>query len=503
MSRPASTAALAFLLSVAASLAAPPAAAQDEPAADDPIAALQAAAASATGDAQAAAYETLAKACEARGLWIDAAAAWRSVAASRPSAAAAAGEGRALLAFAEETLAAGEPGSAVRAAFEDARAALDRAASLGAKDVAIRIGLARCLAADGQTDGQIAALRQAAQDFPGDPAPPRALGFALYNAKRHAEAAQVLRPLSDAAPDDLNLSLTLAACARAVKDETLAVAIADRTIRHHPADRRGWEALWAVYAPDRRSSELTDALAARADADPRNALAAHYAGFAARDAQRWDDALRWLGRAWSLDPRNAAAHLEAARITLQQKHDRDGAATLVREVLVGDPMNQSAANLLSFIVLRRSDDGDHAGAARELEFLAVARPDDAIVHANLGLEARWAGRYAFAERAYTRAVELAPRDSQLQNDFGLLYLIVGRDDEARARFRAAHEVDPDANDGLENLAWMARRDGHPDEALALYRTAYEAALRRGSYVERHRRNMDEARFPLPPVARTR
>lgn len=501
MRRRATSRVLAFAL--ASLIAAVPAAAQDAPPADDPVPALQAAAESATGDARAAAFEALAKACEARGLWTDAAAAWRAVSAVRKSARAAAGEGRALLAFAEEILGAGEPGSAIRAAFEDARAAFERAVTLGAEDVAVRIGLARCLAADGRADDQIAALRRAIADFPGDPAPPRALGFALYNAARYADAIPVLRGLSDAAPADLSLSLTLADCARREKDEALALAMADRTIEHHANDSRGWAAVWAVYAADKRFGELTDRLAARAAAQPRNAIAAHYTGFAARDAKRWDDALDWLDRTWTLDPRNAPAHLEAARILLQQKHDRDGAARFVREVLVGDPKNQAAANLLSFIVLRRSDDGDHAGAAADLEFLAVARPDDAIVHANLGLEARWAGRYAFAERAYTRAVELSPRDSQLRNDFGLLYLIVGRDDDARAQFLAAHEVDPEANDGVENLSWMARRDGRLDEALTYSRIAYRSAVRRGSYAERHRRNMDDARFPLPPLGAAR
>jgi tetratricopeptide (TPR) repeat protein len=391
----------------------------------------------------------------------------------------------------------------VRAAFEDARSALKRAQSLGVKDVSIRIGLARCLAADGRTDDQIAELRAAAKDFPGDPAAPRALAFALYHAGRHAEAIEAFRPLSDAAPGDMNLTLTLAASARAAKDEALALAMADRALEKHADDRRSWECLWAVYSADKRWGELADKLEGAAKARPGNALGAWYAAFAAASAQRWDDALGRLDEVWKLDPRNAAARLEAGRIRFQHKKDRDGASQAARDVLEAEPDNRKAGDLLSFVAMRRSDEGDHAGAARELAVLASKRPGDPIVHANLGLELRWAGRSREAEESYRRAIELAPEDAQTRNDLGLLYLVLGRDAEARESFLAGATANPEANDCLENLGWMARRDGRRDEALSWFRKAYDAALRRGQDGARHRRHLDDLRYPLPPLGAPR
>ncbi|MCE9635417.1 MAG: tetratricopeptide repeat protein [Planctomycetes bacterium] len=457
----------------------------------------------APGDDQTAAYKRLALACEAARSWNDGADAWRHVAqgVSTPDArvAPAEGEGRCLLGFAEDVLAAGEPGAAIRAAFEDARAALKRAAAAGSKDVGIRIGLARCLAAEGRTDAQIAELRSAAAEAPDDPAPRRALAFALYHAARHAEAIPVFRELSDAAPADLNLSLTLAGSARAVKDETLALAMAARTLESHPDDSRAWEAYWSVYGAEKRWGELADCMDRLAKGRAASSLAAHYAGYASASAQRWDAALSHLDRAWKLDPRNAGVRLEAARILLVHKLDRNGASQCVQDVLATDPTNRKAGDLLSFVAMRRSEEGDHAGAVRDLESLAARRPDDPILFANLGLEQRWSGKYTESETSYRQALAVAPDDAQLHNDLGLLLLAIGRDTEARAQFELGIRADANANDGLENLGWMARRDGKLSEAVAWYRKAYQAALRRGNDGARHRRNLDDNRFPLPPI----
>ena len=84
-----------------------------------------------------------------------------------------------------------------------------------------------------------------------------------------------------------SLTLTMAASARAVKDEKLALACADRALETHPDDRRSWECLWAAYAADKRWGELADRMGAAAKARAGNPLGVHYAGFASANAQRW------------------------------------------------------------------------------------------------------------------------------------------------------------------------------------------------------------------------
>jgi tetratricopeptide (TPR) repeat protein len=492
-----------FVVAAALGALAGSARAQDAPAGEDPVTPLRQAAESVQGEARGAAYAKLATALEGLGRWAEAAEAWRTSYAAGKSPEALAGAGRALLAFAEEVLAAGEPGSAVRGAFADAQAALQQARDLGVKDVAVRIGLARCLAADGRTEEQIAELRSAATEAPDDPAPRRALAFALYHAGRPADAVPVFRALSDAAPDDLALSLTLAACARQAADEPLALEMADRALAHHPRDRRSWEAVWSVYSAGRRWGELAARLATIAAKDETNPLGSHYAGFAFASAQDWDQALRFLDRAWDLDRRNFAARLESARILLQQKKDRDAASSRAREVLAADPQDRRAADLLSFVAQRRSEDGDHAGAVRELEVLTAHRPDDVVALSNLAVEFKFSGRYADSETVYRKALAASPRDPQVLNDLGLAYLGAGRAADARRTFLEGVDAAPGSLDNLENLGWLSRHEGRLDESVGWYRRALAAARERGGDVPRFTRTLDDLLFPLaaPPAGK--
>jgi Flp pilus assembly protein TadD len=92
----------------------------------------------------------------------------------------------------------------------------------------------------------------------------------------------------------------------------------------------------------------------------------------------------------------------------------------------------------------------------------------------LGLEVRL-GRYADAEAAYRKALELDPMDAYPHNGLGnLLQHRLGRYEEAEAAYRKAMELDPkDAypHRGLGNL--LQYRLGRYEEAEAAYRKAME------------------------------
>ncbi len=445
------------------------------------------------------AQEDVARTAEEEARWLDAAQAWRVAAEEGGGAAAREGEARALLRFAEEVFASGEIGGAVKAAYEDARAAYRKAAAEGGTSLGVLLGLAQCADALEERDEQVRVLREAVAAFPTEKAPRRALAFALYHAQQSEEAFALFRSLSDADPGDLNLALTLAEAARTAGDEPLAVAAANRAIESATEDARGWRALWAVYAPKQRWGELADALVALAKRHETSAYAAHYAGMAAGSARRWDDALSWLQRAWELQPLDHPARLEAARILYTHKKDKAGAAAHYAAVLEADPQQRAAADGLFFLAQRTSEEGDPAGAVPLFAAVARAREGDGAAQANLALALRWAGRYEESETAYRRAIQLEPADPQIRNDFGLLLLVLGRGEDARAEFLAGHDADPLHNDCPENLGFVARAAGRRDEALQWFQVAWRASVRRGEDGARHRVTVDDQRWPLPPV----
>src|SRR6185369_5804627 len=115
-------------------------------------------------------------------------------------------------------------------------------------------------------------------------------------------------------PEDVELALALAASAKAAGDETSQHAAAARAVAAGPDDARTWLALWNAYAPKQRFGELADEVTALAAKSPKNVYAAHYAGMACANARRFDDALAWLEKAWTIQGNDNAARTEAARI---------------------------------------------------------------------------------------------------------------------------------------------------------------------------------------------
>jgi tetratricopeptide (TPR) repeat protein len=453
------------------------------------------------GDAWQPAATALAAWLEPRGRFMEAAGLRRRLRIDAPSAETCAAEAAAVLGFAEQVLAAGGGGGGIRAAFEDAKLALERARDAGADTLDTALGLARCAAAQGDAEREITELAGAAERWPDDPRARRALGFAYQNAGRFDEAVTILRELAEDAPDELILWRALSYSARMAGDEEAAVAAANRAIDCAPDASEAWQSLWAVYAPAKRYGELADAMIAKSEQHPESAAAAHYTGFALSSARRPDQALLWLERAWEATEANHEARLQAARILITDKQDEEGAAALYAEVLELSPGHRGALDGMSFLAVKLGNEQRHAEALPYFRAVAEGYADDGRSWANLGLALRWAGRYEEAVTAYEKAVETSPGDAQLRNDFGLLLLVMKRDEDAARVFEETHEVDPLANDCLENLGFMARERGDLEAARKWFTLAWEAAIRRGNadLIQRHRRNVDDVRFPLPPL----
>lgn len=452
---------------------------------------------------QAARWRELAQFLERDGQWLDANYAWKQAFAHSEAQGDAEGEARTALAFAEQVLSDGESGAATKASFADAEIALTKARDAGATADWVGIGLARCAAALGRVDDQIAILDATIAAQPGSTAARRARAFALYDAGRDAEAVAAFEDVTQRTLGDvLPLALTQSSAARRSGDEATALAAGQRAVSLAPQDPRGWLAVWQIYAADKRFTELADRLVALAAIYDTSAPGAHYTGFACSAAERWDDAQRWLAKAVEVSPRNVTPRLESARILRDVRHDRAAAIAEYQRVLEIAPDNDMAVAALQYIAQRISDgEGNPAGAVPLFETIAQARPDDATHQANYALALRWSGRYEDSRKAYEKAEKLAPYDAQIRNDHGLLLLVMGLDDLARARFEEAHEVDDRHNDGVENLAFMEREKGDLEAAERWFHIGWKAAMRRGEDGARHRRNLDDVRFPLPPLGK--
>ena len=110
-----------------------------------------------------------------------------------------------------------------------------------------------------------------------------------------------------------------------------------------------------------------------------------------------------------------------------------------------------------------------AGAALALSLLAFAVPaaaQTAEEDYQAGVAARHAGNPDEALRRLGRAAEAEPGNADIHLQIGLVYLAIGRLDDAETAFRHVLELAPDYADARLGLARVARRRGDRETALA-------------------------------------
>jgi tetratricopeptide (TPR) repeat protein len=453
----------------------------------------------AEGKDKAQANAELAKLLESRSRWSEAASAWRQARRLRGDVSDLEGEARALLAFAEDVIAQGETGTAAAAAFEDAHAALSRARAAGSKSVDVALGLARCAEYGNDTATRLAELKTATAAAPDDIRATRAFAAALAAAGDPAESSRLCGELSDAHPKDAEIALSYYEAAKRAGDETKERAAGVRAVSAAPTDIRGWTAVWHIYSPKQRWGELADACVELATANPDGPWSARYAGVSCSTARRFDEALVWLEKAWTRNAKDTVARSEAGKILYYQKNDRPGAMRLFSEALATDPASPDAYTGLYNMAVRYDAEGDKAAASKVFELLTNARPEDPVARNNYANSLRFAGRYDDSEKEYLAAIAKFPQDAQVRNDYALLLDVEGRNEDAVKVLAAAHEVDPTNNDSMENLGFLARARGDTADALKWFRMAHANLVAKGENDHKHRINVDDQRWPLPPL----
>jgi Flp pilus assembly protein TadD len=169
------------------------------------------------------------------------------------------------------------------------------------------------------------------------------------------------------------------------------------------------------------------------------------------------------------------------------------------EALAADPASSDAYTGLFNIAARYDREGEKAAASKVFGMLKDARPKDPLARANYANSLRFSGRYDDSEREYLAAIADFPNEAQLRNDYALLLDVEGRNADSTAVLKAAHEVDPANNDSMENLGFLARARGDTAEALKWFRMAHAALVKKGDSDHKHRINVDDQRWPLPPL----
>lgn len=254
-------------------------------------------------------------------------------------------------------------------------------------------------------------------------------------------------------------------------------------------------AAWLI--PHSREGELATAsfetLAARARANPNDALACYYYGRALLQRNQPADAQGLFQRAVSLNPRLGRAYLGLARSQALQGHLRD-AELAFHEAVTQDPSNLEARVLLARLYY---DNGRPAEALRELQLAAQRSPDSAEVWFALSHVYGGMGKRDQVLDALEKCTRLDPGRAEYWRALGRVYWHYSRLAEAESALRQALRIQP--ADGVCQL-WLgeALMQGAPSpetlrEAEACFRKAValqpgngEASLALGKLLARQR-----------------
>lgn len=113
---------------------------------------------------------------------------------------------------------------------------------------------------------------------------------------------------------------------------------------------------------------------------------------------------------------------------------------------------------------RELESGDFEAAIRSAEKVLSSSRNNTAALAVRAAALAGQSKWAEAERAYVRLIQVAPNDQSARYNFGVLLYRKERFGEASEQFRELLAINPEHAQGLYNLATLAQRDGRTTEA---------------------------------------
>ena len=149
----------------------------------------------------------------------------------------------------------------------------------------------------------------------------------------------------------------------------------------------------------------------------------------------------------------------------------DKAQKVYKAWLKADPQDRQVR--MAYVGALR-DGGDGPQALEEVRALLAQNSHDVEAFNALGLVYKKTKRWALAETAFRRALELDPKAAYVWNNIGLLSLEQGDDVAAFSSFRKATDIDGGYVASLLNQAVVYLDSGAYDKALAVLEQAVKA-----------------------------
>ena len=203
-----------------------------------------------------------------------------------------------------------------------------------------------------------------------------------------------------------------------------------------------------------------------------------------------------------IDPRAHDLYLRGLTLLAGRKHLRDAVGDFRQALGIAPGYAQAWAKLAQTYMLlpwyeHESVEVAVADAQGAVEHALALEPNNASAWAARGMIDHMRWRWASADKAFRRALQLAPGDAEVINQYAQFLSSAGQFDAALSEFRKAQTLDPlspaIAPGLIQNLLAMHRYSEaesearaalatHPDTPIS-YSAAMEVAIYRGHYAE--------------------
>ncbi len=186
------------------------------------------------------------------------------------------------------------------------------------------------------------------------------------------------------------------------------------------------------------------------------------------DKKEYDAAVIQFKKALQIDPKFAEAHYQLGNALLGLQRWQEGFKQLSTAVEL-DPNNLKArADLGNLYILSKRPEG-YAKAEEEARYIIEHNPNSPDGYRLLGTAMFAQGHAQEAIDAYTKLIQLQPKDVGGYLNRGVLFASLKKFPEAESDFRQAVAIDPHSQQAYVNLASFYQLQKEPDKAEQVLR----------------------------------
>jgi tetratricopeptide (TPR) repeat protein len=174
--------------------------------------------------------------------------------------------------------------------------------------------------------------------------------------------------------------------------------------------------------------------------------------------KKYDQAAAEYEAALKINPRSATAHNDLARL-LQTEGRLDESVRHYLAALQFDSSLAQAHNNLGVLYLQK---GQLADAVAQLREALRLNPGNVETEYNLALAFNQQQQWKEASEILQRIAPAQPKNANVQYQYGLALAHQGKTREAMSQYAHAILLTPDFAEALNELAWIAATDPHPE-----------------------------------------